>query len=260
MAAPARSRWRRRCADTRLGLRRRRHPRARQPDRRGALLRRRRHCEILRCPDWEVLPYDVFSPHPDIVSERLQTLFELPEALTWRILILSRRHPPAAPAAGQLRAGPRLRRSAWGRRWRRALRPAPGEPATRAWARSRPGRIRGARLAASMCSRWARATPLRIDLFDAADRGHPALRPGDPALARALESRAAAAGARGAARCRGGRGFRRRYRTRFEGESTRPPSTAASARAWRRRASSSTCRCSSSSTATLVRLPAAAHA
>jgi transcription-repair coupling factor (superfamily II helicase) len=27
--------------------------------------------EILSLPDWEVLPYDVFSPHPDIVSERL---------------------------------------------------------------------------------------------------------------------------------------------------------------------------------------------
>ena len=22
-------------------------------------------------PDWEVLPYDLFSPHPDIISERL---------------------------------------------------------------------------------------------------------------------------------------------------------------------------------------------
>ena len=29
---------------------------------------------ILTLPDWEVLPYDIFSPHPDIVSERLRTL------------------------------------------------------------------------------------------------------------------------------------------------------------------------------------------
>jgi transcription-repair coupling factor (superfamily II helicase) len=29
-------------------------------------------------PDWEVLPYDVFSPHPDIISERLAALAELP--------------------------------------------------------------------------------------------------------------------------------------------------------------------------------------
>src|SRR5579864_1786842 len=29
---------------------------------------------LLPLPDWEVLPYDLFSPHPDIISERLQTL------------------------------------------------------------------------------------------------------------------------------------------------------------------------------------------
>jgi transcription-repair coupling factor (superfamily II helicase) len=29
-------------------------------------------------PDWEVLPYDLFSPHPDIISERLAALAELP--------------------------------------------------------------------------------------------------------------------------------------------------------------------------------------
>ena len=31
-------------------------------------------------PDWETLPYDVFSPHQDIVSERLTTLCQLPQA------------------------------------------------------------------------------------------------------------------------------------------------------------------------------------
>src|SRR6202012_1638673 len=35
---------------------------------------------LLTLPDWEVLPYDLFSPHPDITSERLRTLFELPRA------------------------------------------------------------------------------------------------------------------------------------------------------------------------------------
>ena len=29
---------------------------------------------ILHFPDWETLPYDVFSPLPEIISERLQTL------------------------------------------------------------------------------------------------------------------------------------------------------------------------------------------
>lgn len=28
-------------------------------------------------PDWETLPYDVFSPHPDLTSERLATLYQL---------------------------------------------------------------------------------------------------------------------------------------------------------------------------------------
>ena len=35
--------------------------------------------ELLRFPDWETLPYDLFSPHQDIVSERLDTLARLPE-------------------------------------------------------------------------------------------------------------------------------------------------------------------------------------
>ena len=33
----------------------------------------------LHFPDWETLPYDMFSPHQDIVSERLGTLYRLPE-------------------------------------------------------------------------------------------------------------------------------------------------------------------------------------
>jgi transcription-repair coupling factor (superfamily II helicase) len=34
---------------------------------------------ILHFPDWETLPYDVFSPLPEIISERLKTLAVLPE-------------------------------------------------------------------------------------------------------------------------------------------------------------------------------------
>ena len=33
--------------------------------------------EILRFPDWETLPYDAFSPHQDITSERLACLQHL---------------------------------------------------------------------------------------------------------------------------------------------------------------------------------------
>ena len=35
--------------------------------------------ELLRFSDWETLPYDAFSPHQDIVSQRLETLAKLTE-------------------------------------------------------------------------------------------------------------------------------------------------------------------------------------
>jgi transcription-repair coupling factor (superfamily II helicase) len=34
---------------------------------------------VLQFPDWETLPYDVFSPLPEIVSQRIETLARLPE-------------------------------------------------------------------------------------------------------------------------------------------------------------------------------------
>ncbi|MGB5604696.1 MAG: transcription-repair coupling factor, partial [Gammaproteobacteria bacterium] len=43
---------------------------------------------ILHLPDWETLPYDVFSPHQDIISERLKTLHALPNIQPGNILIL----------------------------------------------------------------------------------------------------------------------------------------------------------------------------
>ena len=42
---------------------------------------------VLTLPDWETLPYDHFSPHQDIVSQRLRTLYELPK-LTHGIVLL----------------------------------------------------------------------------------------------------------------------------------------------------------------------------
>ena len=61
---------------------------------------------ILAFPDYETLPYDQFSPHPDIISQRLRTLSRLPGLGTGH-----RGHRPAdlaaAPAAAQLRRRPR---------------------------------------------------------------------------------------------------------------------------------------------------------
>ena len=34
---------------------------------------------VLHFPDWETLPYDLFSPHQDIISQRIATLYRLPE-------------------------------------------------------------------------------------------------------------------------------------------------------------------------------------
>ena len=34
--------------------------------------------KVFALPDWETLPYDSFSPHQDIISDRLATLFSLP--------------------------------------------------------------------------------------------------------------------------------------------------------------------------------------
>lgn len=42
---------------------------------------------VITLPDWETLPYDLFSPYQDIISERLQTLFNLP-SLTQGVLVV----------------------------------------------------------------------------------------------------------------------------------------------------------------------------
>jgi len=34
--------------------------------------------EVLHFPDWETLPYDLFAPHPEIVSQRIAALYRLP--------------------------------------------------------------------------------------------------------------------------------------------------------------------------------------
>uniref|UniRef100_UPI00241E05FB transcription-repair coupling factor n=1 Tax=Ectopseudomonas oleovorans TaxID=301 RepID=UPI00241E05FB len=53
---------------------------------------------ILCFPDWETLPYDSFSPHQDIISERLQTLHRLPHLKKGILLVpvatLLQRLPP----------------------------------------------------------------------------------------------------------------------------------------------------------------------
>ncbi|MBV8851906.1 MAG: hypothetical protein JOY91_00835, partial [Sinobacteraceae bacterium] len=70
---------------------------------------------LLTLPDWEVLPYDLFSPHPDITSQRLRTLFELPRVqhgcLVVTADVLMQRMPPRNYVQGrafELAVGERL--------------------------------------------------------------------------------------------------------------------------------------------------------
>ena len=55
---------------------------------------------VLHLPDWETLPYDNFSPHQDIISERLQTLYQLPQTekgiLVVPVSTLMHRLPPSS--------------------------------------------------------------------------------------------------------------------------------------------------------------------
>jgi transcription-repair coupling factor (superfamily II helicase) len=63
--------------------------------------------EALRChllPDWETLPYDAFSPHQDLVSERLATLYEIQNGQCDVLIVpattaLTRLAPPSFLAA-----------------------------------------------------------------------------------------------------------------------------------------------------------------
>ncbi|MBZ9568035.1 transcription-repair coupling factor [Modicisalibacter tunisiensis] len=120
---------------------------------------------VLPFPDWETLPYDSFSPHQDIVSERLRTLRRLQSADDGIVIVpintLMQRLPPTDYIAGRvmtLEVGARLDRDGFRERLSRAGYRAvetvyePGEYA-----------LRGALIDLFP---MGSETPLRIDLFD----------------------------------------------------------------------------------------------
>lgn len=43
--------------------------------------------DIYTFPDWETLPYDNFSPHQDIISQRLKTLYQLPQLTKGLVIV-----------------------------------------------------------------------------------------------------------------------------------------------------------------------------
>ena len=175
---------------------------------------------LLTLPDWEILPYDLFSPHPDIISERLLTLFELPSARHGCLIVaaetLIQRLPPRNYVQG------------------RAFELAVAQPLELEPFRARlieagyasvsqvgsPGEfaVRGSLLDVFPMGATA---PLRIDLFD---NEIEAIRRFDPETQRSLDSldRVRLLPAREVPLdSEGVREFRRRFRTRFEGDPTR---------------------------------------
>ncbi|MEP7097373.1 MAG: transcription-repair coupling factor, partial [Dokdonella sp.] len=60
--------------------------------------------EVLQFPDWETLPYDLFSPHPEVVSQRIATLYRLPTlkrgVLVVPVATLMQRLAPRSHIAG----------------------------------------------------------------------------------------------------------------------------------------------------------------
>ncbi len=71
--------------------------------------------EVLHFPDWETLPYDLFSPHADLISARLAVLHRLPQLTRGLVLVaadtLQQRLPPTEYVAGRsflLKRGDRL--------------------------------------------------------------------------------------------------------------------------------------------------------
>ncbi|WP_144822203.1 transcription-repair coupling factor [Marinobacter piscensis] len=76
--------------------------------------------ELLSLPDWETLPYDLFSPHQDIVSQRIRALHRLPATEHGIIVVPARtlmhRLPPADYLQGNtllLETGQSLNTDTW---------------------------------------------------------------------------------------------------------------------------------------------------
>jgi transcription-repair coupling factor (superfamily II helicase) len=176
--------------------------------------------DVLSFPDWEVLPYDIFSPHPDIVSERLRTLSRLGELKRGIVLFsadaLLTRLPPVSYVQArsfELRRGAplaieplRLRLIDSGYISVSQVR-GPGEYA-----------LRG-----SLFDVWptGTATPLRVDLFDEQIES---IRDFDADTQRSLATRESVRllpAREIPLDAEAVRGFRRRYRSRFEGDVTR---------------------------------------
>lgn len=121
--------------------------------------------ELLPFPDWETLPYDLYSPHQDIVSQRLETLYRLPTLRSGVLMVpvttlMQRIAPPEYLQAHSLvlRVGERLDPDSMRRRLERA-----GYRCVSQVMEHGEFAVRGALLDLFP---MGSETPYRIDLFD----------------------------------------------------------------------------------------------
>jgi len=171
-------------------------------------------------PDWEVLPYDIFSPHPDIISERLAALAELPQMKSGVLLA-------AADTIGQ-RLAPRGYVD--GRTFNVAVGDRlPIEPLRARLVESGYASVAQVTAPGEFALRGSlfdvfpmgADTPLRVDLFD---NEIDAIREFDPDTQRSgatLKQVRLLPGREMPLDADSVRAFRRRYRTRFEGDPTK---------------------------------------
>ncbi len=207
----------------------------------------RPNCACALLPDWETLPYDSFSPHQDLISERLATLqAHQPESGRRGAGARHHRAVPAGAAGLPGRLHLLLQAAARSCDENASSRPSSHWPATATSAQVvRPGEYSGARRAdRPVPDGLARAVPDRP--VRRRDRHHPHLRPRHPAQPVPGAGSAPAAGPRVPDGRRRPRALPQPLARTARG---RPDQAAGSTRTWATAspppASSTTCRCSS---------------
>ncbi len=173
-------------------------------------------------PDWETLPYDLFAPHPDIVSERLATLHALPDQARGLVVValptLMQRLPPRRWIEAhslEITHGERLDLEAF-----RARLSAGGYAHVTQVMAHGEFAVRGSLIDVFP---MGSAQPLRIDLFDDVIDSIRAFDPETQRSAGSLDSVRVLPAREYPLNPDGIREFRRRYRARFEGDPNRSP-------------------------------------
>ena len=177
---------------------------------------------VMPFPDWETLPYDLFSPHQDIISARLAALAQLPQLQRGIVLItattlMQRLPPPTYIAANSflLKTGERLDPDAMRQRLTAA-----GYASVSQVMEHGEFAVRGSILDVFP---MGSVTPFRIDLFDeeieSIRRFDPETQLSQDQLGeiKLLPAREFPLDADGI------RGFRQRYRVRFAGDPQKNP-------------------------------------